>query len=771
MFISHASDRSANSVAHLSSLVGRLALALAIGSFPGFAAAADTASPGETPMPAPHQATTDDPHLWLEDVLGEEALSWVRARNEQTLEQLAKRPAFSSLEASLQTILDDDQRIPVVTKRGDHLYNFWRDKAHPRGLWRRTTLADYRSDAPAWEVLLDLDALGREEDENWVWAGAQVLKPACSRALVQLSRGGADARVVREFDLTTQQFVDDGFQVPEAKGSVSWIDDDHLFVASDFGPGSMTDSGYPRTARLWQRGTPLSDATVVFEGRGDDMSVSAFHDDSPGYERDYVRRAPSFYADEMFVREADGRLRKIEVPDSASKGIFRGLLSVELREPWQHGGMTYQAGTLLLADLESFLAADSGTVPPEQRPLAVAFAPDERQALAAATFTKNALALTILADVKNRVEVIDLSGCDTGSPAERIALIRQRCQTAASLAAGPEIGTVSLRAVDADESDDVFVTTTGFLEPTSLALGSLATPDAPTEHLKELPSFFRTAGLTVQQHFATSDDGTRVPYFLIGPTEKLTGPAVGDAAAPSGSPTVLYAYGGFEISLVPRYDPLVGKAWLEKGGVYAIANIRGGGEYGPRWHQAALKANRLRAYEDCAAVARDLVERGITTPPQLAVKGGSNGGLLVGNMLTSYPQLFAATVCQVPLLDMQRYSQLLAGASWMQEYGNPDKPEEWAFLKNFSPYHKVEERGPATPAYPITLLLTSTRDDRVHPGHARKMMAKLEAMGHPALYYENIEGGHGGAATNKQQAFMQSLAWTFLAEQLGLTGD
>ena len=710
-------------------------------------------------------ASTNDPHLWLEDVLGDEPLAWVRKRNEKTLDTVARTDAFGELEAALQTILDDDQRIPAVTKRGDFLYNFWRDTAHPRGLWRRTTLAEYRQPEPAWEVLLDLDALGQQEDENWVWAGAQVLKPDCTRALVLLSRGGADARVVREFDLNRKQFLDDGFAIPEAKGSVSWIDDQHLFVASDFGPGSMTDSGYPRTARLWQRGTPLSEAAVVFEGRADDMSVSAFHDDSPGYERDYVRRARSFYADELFVREADGRLRKIEVPDSAAKGIFRGLLSLELREPWQHGDTTYQAGSLLLADVDSFLEADTGPVPAEQRPVAVAFEPDERQALAAVTFTKNALALTILADVKNRVEVIDLSGEESGPVADRIALIRRRCRMPQTLSAGPAIGTVSLRAVDADHSDDVFVTTTGFLEPTALGLGSLQSPEAAIEPLKELPQFFEAAGLTVQQHFATSEDGTRVPYFLIGPTEKLA------AANPASSPTVLYAYGGFEISLVPRYDPLVGKAWLEKGGVYAIANIRGGGEYGPRWHQAALQANRLRAYEDCAAVARDLMQRGITTPAQLAVKGGSNGGLMVGNMLTSYPELFAATVCQVPLLDMQRYSQLLAGASWMQEYGDPEKPEEWAFLKTFSPYHKVEARGPDRPAYPKTLLLTSTRDDRVHPGHARKMMAKLEALGHPALYYENIEGGHGGAATNKQQAFMQSLAWTFLASELGLTSD
>ena len=733
----------------------------------GVAASAEP-TPGpekDSPMPTA-TASPDDPHLWLEDVLGDEALAWVRQRNEQTLAELAATPAFGTLEAALQTILDDDQRIPTVVKRGEHLYNFWRDKAHPRGLWRRTTLDDYRRDTPTWEVLLDLDALGEQEGENWVWAGAQVLRPACEKALVMLSRGGADARVVREFDLTTQQFVDDGFQVPEAKGSVSWIDDNQIFVASDFGPGSMTDSGYPRTARLWQRGTALGDAPTVFEATATDMSVSAFHDDSPGYERDYVRRAISFYADEIFVRDDDGALQKVDVPDSASKDVFRGLLAIELREPWQHGDTIYPAGSLLLADLASFLAPiDSPTRPAVEQPVAVVFEPTEQQALASFTFTKHALALTILDDVKNRVQVIDLTGYEQGTLAERISLLRARAAAASPLEAGPAIGTVSLRAVDADHSDEVFVTTTGFLEPTTLALGSLKTPELAAEELKRLPSFFDTAGLAVRQHFAASADGTRVPYFLIGPAEKLEKNAAG------GSPTVLYAYGGFEISLLPSYNPLVGKAWLEQGGVYAIANIRGGGEYGPRWHQAALKANRPRAYEDCAAVARDLIDRGITTAEHLAVKGGSNGGLLVGNMLTMYPELFAATVCQVPLLDMQRYNQLLAGASWMQEYGNPDKPEEWAFMQAFSPYHTLQEQAPNGHGYPETLLLTSTRDDRVHPGHARKMMAKFEAYGHPALYYENIEGGHGGAATNKQQAFMQSLAWTFLASRLGLATD
>jgi prolyl oligopeptidase len=723
----------------------------------------------------------DDPHLWLEDVLGENALSWVRERNGKTLEQFAAEDRFRNLEASLLTILDDDQRIPAVTKHGGHLYNFWRDKSHPRGLWRRTTLDEYRRAEPAWEILLDLDALGKDEGENWVWAGATVLRPDCTRALLSLSRGGADARVVREFDIATRRFVEDGFTVPEAKSSVSWIDRDAIFVASDFGPGSMTESGYPRTARLWRRGTPLTEATTVFEGDSTDMSVSAFHDDSPGHERNYVRRARSFYADELFVRDDDGRLRKIEVPDSASKGIFRGMLAIELREPWEHDGKTHPAGSLLLADLVAFLANDAdpdgggGTLGGAAgRPVAIAFTPDEHTALAGTTFTRNALALTVLADVKNRVEVIDLSGVETVPANERVVLLRDRIGSRKTLVAGPDIGTVGVQAVDADESDDVFLTTTGFLEPTTLSLGSLAHVAREAELLKQLPQFFDTAGVVVRQHFATSADGTRVPYFLIGPAERIEPQASSRGIPPTaatdrkGWPTVLYAYGGFEISLLPRYNPIVGRAWLEQGGVYVVANIRGGGEYGPRWHQAALKANRPRAYEDCAAVARDLIERGITSAEDLAVMGGSNGGLLVGNMITREPDLFAAAVCQVPLLDMKRYRHLLAGASWMDEYGDPDKPEEWAFVRSFSPYHTLAALPPKGSAYPATLFLTSTRDDRVHPGHARKMMAQMEALGHAAFYYENIEGGHGGAATNEQQAFMQALAWTFLREQLGL---
>jgi prolyl oligopeptidase len=693
----------------------------------------------------------DEADRWLEEVEGAAALEWVGRQNARTLATLDS-PEFERLEAEVLAILDSETRIPAVVEAGGRLYNFWKDREHPRGIWRRTTLAEYRQQEPEWELLLDLDALSAAEDENWVWGGAKILRPGCERALLSLSRGGADAKVVREFDLPSRRFVDDGFGVAESKGSVSWIDRDTIFVAADFGPGTMTTSGYPRTARRWRRDTPLTAAEVVFEGRPDDMAVSAVHDDAPGFERDYVRRVRSFYDDELFLLLPEGTLRKIDLPDTAEKWVFHDLVAIELRQPWTRGGTTHPAGSLLLGPLESLLAPADPAVD-----LAVAFEPDDHTALAGVTFTRGTLVLTTLEDVKNRLTVFDLAGCFDKSPAEQVTLLRARLASPQRLDDTGEIGTRSASAIDADRSDELFLTTTGFLTPTTLWYCEDPRGSEPLEPLKRLPAFFDAAGLDARQLFATSADGTRVPYFVIGPA--------GSADQPR--PAVLYAYGGFEIPLLPRYDAVAGKAWLEQGGVFVVANIRGGGEYGPRWHQAAIKANRPRAYEDCAAVAGDLVARGITTPRQLGVMGGSNGGLLVGNMVTRHPECFAAAVCQVPLLDMRRYTKLLAGASWIDEYGDPDDPQEWDFLRTFSPYHAVVESG----RYPPMLLLTSTRDDRVHPGHARKMMAKMSRQGHEVWYYENTEGGHAAAATNRQAARMRALAWRFLGRELGLAGS
>jgi prolyl oligopeptidase len=681
--------------------------------------------------PGRAEPAAEDPYEWLEEVLGDKALEWVKARNAIVQNRMEREESFEKLRSDLLEILDSNARIPFVSKRGEYYYNFWRDKTNERGLWRRTTLEEYRKAEPKWEVVLDLDALGKTENENWVWKGASLLRPDYQRALITLSRGGADANITREFDLKTRSFVADGFELPESKGSVSWIDIDHLFVSTDFGDGSMTDSGYPRMAKLWKRGTPIEQAKLVYEGKQEDMSVGAVHDDSPGFERNFVTRNIAFYNDELFLVKDSGELVKIDAPNTASKSVFKQYLLLELREAWTLGTKTYPAGSLLVSDFDRFLRGE--------RAFEVLFEPSANTALSSVTTTKDHVVINVLEDVKNRLYVL------TPSTTESPAAWRRE-----PLVGAPAFGTVNVTAVDSDDSNDYFMTSTDYLTPTTLSIGTIG---KVPEELKRLPHFFDSVGMQISQHFATSSDGTKVPYFMV---------AKKDVNLDGKNPTLLYGYGGFEISLQPNYSATVGRAWLTQGGVYVVANIRGGGEYGPRWHQAALKENRLRAYEDFAAVAKDLVARGVTSKQRLGIQGGSNGGLLVGNMITLYPELFEAGVCQVPLLDMKRYNKLLAGASWMAEYGNPDYPDQWAYIRKFSPYQNVQP----SVAYPKVLFTTSTRDDRVHPGHARKMMAKMESQGHAVWYYENIEGGHGGAANNKQSAFMQALAYTFLKQEL-----
>ena len=670
-----------------------------------------------------------DPHRWLEDVDGERQLAWVRERNARAVAVLGEAEGFRKLESRILAILDSREKIPFVTEIGGRYYNFWRDAAHPKGVWRRTTPEEYRRADPAWETVIDVDALAAAEGENWVWHGATVLRPDDRLCLVSLSRGGADADVIREFDLERARFVAGGFALPEAKSRVAWRGPDSLFVATDFGPGSLTTSGYPRTLREWARGTPLDQAAVVYEGRPDDMAVGGFRDPTPGFERDFVSRQVTFWTNELFLRR-DGRLVRIDKPDDAEAAVHREWLLLELRSPWTVDAVTHAAGSLLAVDFERFLAG--------HRAFHVLFEPGPRTSLTGWSGVRHHLLVTTLDNVKSRIEILTFA--DGGWQREPLPGV-------------PAAGTASVVPVDELSSDEYFLTSSSPVEPTTLSLGSAAAPGRPPQRLKSSPAFFDATGIGVEQHEATSADGTRIPYFQIGAAR-----ATSDAPAP----TLLYGYGGFEIPLVPGYNPVVGAAWLERGGVYAIANIRGGGEFGPRWHQAALKANRPRAYEDFAAVATDLIARGVTSRDHLGIMGGSNGGLLVGNLYARRPELFGAVVCQVPLLDMRRFNRLLAGASWMGEYGDPDRPEEWAFIKEFSPYHLVDRR----PVYPPILLTTSTRDDRVHPGHARKMAARLEEFGKPVLSYENIEGGHGGAADNRQRAFMDALAWVFLAREL-----
>lgn len=710
----------------------------------------------------------NDEYLWLEDIDGETALTWVREQNAGKAEQLAHRETFIAVRDKIRGALDSDDKIPGVSKVGDHYYNFWRDSRSERGLWRRTTPASYRTDSPEWETVLDLDTLAEEEDENWVWHGATILREDDANggrtyryALISLSRGGSDADVTREFDLTTKTWVENGFYRAESKGGMGWIDRDTVFVYTDTGEGSLTSSGYPRQVRRWRRGTALENAPIVYEGEFDDMYILAAHDSTPGYERAFVIRSRAFYDSEIFILEGEG-LTKIDVPRSAEAGLHRDWLVVELREDWnvpagpgEQNPVMYPAGGLIAIRWEDFRAGS--------RNFHTLFAPSAATSLAGASWTKNHLIINVLEDVKTRLYILTPS-------AEGFART--------DFPGLPEVGTVAAGAVESKFSDDVWVTTTDFLSPTTLSLAAIAsgpvrasdnahgsedirgsnpaTPAVTREPLKSAPAFFEGSDLTATQRFATSKDGTRVPYFLIHRA---------DLTPEDTLPTLLYGYGGFEISLTPNYSAGLGIGWLERGGAYALANIRGGGEYGPGWHQAALKENRHKAYEDFAAVAQNLIDTGVTSTTQLGIQGGSNGGLLTGNMLTRYPELFGAVVIQVPLLDMKRYSHLLAGASWMAEYGDPDTAD-WEFLKTFSPYHLFE---PDT-HYPPVLITTSTRDDRVHPGHARKMAAKMLAAGKDVTYYENIEGGHGGAANNAQAAHMAALAYEFLATRLGLTG-
>ncbi len=671
-----------------------------------------------------------DPYLWLEEVTSDRALDWARARNEMVVDRFATADRFSELEHRILDMLDTDTRIAYPTRRGAWLYNFWRDAEHPKGLWRRTTFAEYRTENPQWEVLIDLDTLAAAEEENWVWGGAAVLRPEQSLALISLSRGGADAKVVREFDLRTKRFrppADGGFHVPEAKSQVRWIDADTVYVGTDFGPGSLTESGYPRIAKRWRRGTPLAEAETVFEGEPSDVLVSAGYDRTPGYERHYVARATDFFNESVYLLEDDGALRHFDVPTDASESWYKDWLLVRLKSRWEVGGNSYPAGALLAMDLNEFL--DGG------RDFEVVFTPDAHTSLHGYGWTEHHLLLITLEDVQTKLYVLT-PGPDGW--------------TRAPLADTPPMATTNVMNLDPLEGGDEFMlTTSGFTTPATLLASAVGRTAEP---LKQEPAFFDADGLETEQFFARSDDGTMVPYFVIRHRDRVGEPG----------PTVMSGYGGFEVSRTPAYSGASGMGWLERGGTWVMTNIRGGGEYGPEWHTQVQKENRHKVYEDFAAIARDVVARGITTPQQLGAVGGSNGGLLMGVMLTRYPELFGAIVCQVPLLDMKRYHLLLAGASWVAEYGDPDKPEEWEYLSKYSPYQNAR----ADRTYPPILLTTSTRDDRVHPGHARKMAARLEEQAHTIWYHENIEGGHGGAADNKQLAFQAALIYEFFTQML-----
>ena len=673
-------------------------------------------------------STADDPFLWLEEVDGRDALDWVRARNSESLAVLEGDPRYQAIHSDAVAIHTADDRIPFGRAVDGTVHNFWRDKAHVRGLMRQTSLASYRTATPDWDIVLDLDALAEAEGENWVYAGRSMLPPEYRHCLLSLSRGGGDATVLREFDLETRQFVADGFTLPEAKQSAAWLDADRVLIATSHGGGPVNTSGYPRTVRLWQRGTPIEAAEPVLEAPETDALLGLLVSHRADGRHAFITRHPDFFHEEIAVVGDDGTTTTLPLPDDIDfNGVFAGRLILLLRSAWTVEGTDFPAGAALSLDLAATLAACQ---PTGARLIA---APPERGAIGGLATTRDSVLVQMIDNVKGRIAVARTDG--DGWRLEPMAL--------------PDLGSVGIVSAD-DETDTAMVSYQDFLTPTTLYLS--ADGGAP-EPIKSQPAHIDPEPFVMEQRFARSADGTEVPYFLLR----------GKDTKPDGeTPTILYGYGGFEISLTPSYAGPLQKAWLERGGAYAIANIRGGGEFGPDWHKAALKANRQRAYDDFYAVAEHLVASGLTSPKRLGIYGGSNGGLLVGVAVTQRPELFGAAVCAVPLLDMLRYHTLLAGASWIGEYGNPDVPEERAWIMRYSPYQNARPDAKMPPVF----FWTSTRDDRVHPGHARKMAAKLIDQGRDVLYYENMEGGHSAAADLLQLARRDALTVVYFLRTL-----
>jgi prolyl oligopeptidase len=736
----------------------------------------------------------EDPYVWLEEVESEKSLKFATDANEKCLSALGN-PKTSDTQTyeKVLSILESDERIAYVTQYGYDeenddqpiMMNLWKDKNNSKGLWRKTTLESYKSDSPVWETVLDVDQLAEKDGISWVWKGTSALPRArdpmsnggkrITRTLLNLSRGGSDAVHIKEFDLLKEEFVteeENGFILPEAKTRASYKSRDVLFVGSDFGEGSLTDSGYPRIVKEWTRGTKIEDAPIVFEGEKTDVSVSAYISDQrlrggPIYE--IQGRALTFYTSKKMIRRLkyehllarDDPAREgvedpedfieLDVQPDASASFAAKMLLISLRSDWEPvpGGKKYISGSLLYVDADKFLTQGK-----EACEYHVIFEPTDTTAYEDYTLTKNYFILSTMDDVKTKLSFYKID--DDGS---KLTLVGGDKEA--------QILNVSAGAVDAHDNDLIWFYTSGYTQPSALSLGDASMTENPSdengyilEQLKSLPDMYDSSDLHVQQKFATSKDGTKIPYFLV--SKK-------DIVLDGNTPTLLYGYGGFEISLGPKYIGTVGKAWLERGGVYVEANIRGGGEYGPKWHQAALKSKRHKAYEDFIAVGEDLVASKVCKPSTLAARGGSNGGLLMGMMYTLRPDLWGAIHCAVPLLDMKRFHTLLAGASWMAEYGDPSTSDWDDYLHQYSPYHLIDEN---TDKYPPMLVTTSTRDDRVHPAHARKMVKKLWDIAEsknkdwPVYYYENIEGGHGGAADAKQSAFMTALAYDFMWDTL-----
>jgi prolyl oligopeptidase len=673
-------------------------------------------------------APDDDPYLWLEDIEGPRALEWVEAQNAATVKLFSQGQAAADRDL-LKTIFDRPENIPYPARVGGQLFNLWQDAANPRGLWRTTTLESFRREAPAWNVLLDLDALAQRENEDWVLKSTSILPGTHDRAILSLSRGGADAVALREFDIASRDFVPNGFHLPEGQSWTVWLDRDTLLLMSAIGPDMATASGYPRTVRLWQRGTDPLAAPIIFETRPDFVYVYAGVNRENSQENLWFVEKPGIIESNVWTGDRTGPKMRMNVPSDAWLSWHRGWLAVKPRTPWILPDKIYGTDTVIGISLAAFLAGD--------RRFTTLFEPDARRALQSFVWCGGRLVLSILDDLKPAFEVF--------SPADG-AWSRK-------LVAGlPDLGTVYVWPFDSEEEEsngDLLASAQDPLTPPSLFV---VEPAAAPVLLKQAPRAFDPAGLVTTRHEAVSSDGTRVPYVQVGPRG-----ASGDA------PVHLYGYGGFNISMPPFYNPAVGKLWLERGGTSVIAHLRGGREFGTDWYEAARREGRRLAHDDFAAVAADLVRRGVTRPGRIAAEGGSNGGLLIANMLTRYPDRFGALLCTVPVIDMRRYTKLLIGVACVDEYGDPDKPEDWQFLAPMSAYH-VASPGKN---YPPIMLVTSRRDDRVHPGHARKMAAKLQAMGYEAHFHEPATGGHSAGKDHNEQATLVALELAFLRRAIG----
>ena len=674
-------------------------------------------------MIGPSLAEPDnDPFLWLEEVEGARALEWVAAQNARTLAAWGGS-AFEADRDAVKAGLDRPDRLPGITRRGAHLYNFWQDAAHPAGIWRRTTLADFAADRESWETLFDLDAHIRAEGGDWAWQGAATLPGTHDLALLYLSRGGSDAATIREYDIAARAFVPGGFHTPEAKGHAEWIDRDTLLLSSTLG-GLATHAGLARGVRLWRRGTAPEAAPVIFEtDHANMMAWGSVDRDAPG--RLTFHERTRFFDVRHHLGDITGAKTRLNVPEDAELAWDAHWLALRPRTPW----LGHAADTLLGIGLAEFLAGS--------RDFVVLARPAPRRSLRGFFFCQGRLIVSELDELRPYYFVL--------TPGQ---------WRAATLPGLPEYGVASLTTLDhePEESDGtLLLTTEDPLTPPALSLTSI-TCAAPAL-LRASTPMFRADGLVVTRHEAISCDGTRIPYVQTGPDREPDGDA----------PVHLYGYGGFRISVMPQYRGSIGKLWLERGGTTVTAHLRGGGEFGTGWHQSAIRENKHLSHDDFAAVAADLVARGVTRPSRIAAEGGSNGGLLIANMLTRYPERFGALFCTIPLIDMRRFHKLLIGASWIAEYGNPENPADWQFMREFSAYHRAE----AGRAYPPILIATTRRDDRVHPAHARKMVAKLQAQGHAAWLHEPPAGGHGYGKDNAEVAGFVALGAGFLRRAIG----